>query len=92
MVNYNLPLYQNKPEKWNQKKCEQSAKHIASDGLGTKYPFKGYIGNHYGEIRYNGGTIKENEWWQGENRPLPIVHPDFKLTYRPTWGWQIVKK
>ena len=92
MTNYNLPLFQNKPEVWDKKKCEKTAKHIAKDGLGTKYGFKGYIGCHYGDHRYNGGNVFEGKWYQGENKPFPVIHKDFEIVRKPSWGWVIQKK
>lgn len=96
MVDYSAPLYQNKPEVWDEKTCARKAKRRAKDGLGTPYPFKGYIGsttsNQFGEIRYNGGCIRDGEWWQGENKPLPTIHEDYEIVHVPTWGYRIRKK
>jgi hypothetical protein len=97
MVDYSLPLFQNPREVWDTKKCEKMAKRIARDGLGTPYSFRGYIGHGhgsvpmYGKVYYNGGTVKNGKWFQGEDRPLPKVAKGFKIVYRPTWGFQIVK-
>ena len=79
------------PEIWDAKKCEKAAKHTAKDGLGTKYPFKGYIGNHYTKTRYNGGCIRNDEWYNGEIIPLPQIAEGFKIVYKSTWGYQIIK-
>jgi hypothetical protein len=92
MVNYDAELYVYPQEVWDAKQCEKAAKHRARDGLGTPYPFLGYIGSsQYGIERYNGGTIINDEWYQGVNRPLPKVAKGFELVLRPTWGWQIIK-
>jgi hypothetical protein len=83
--------YQYRPEVWDAKTCAKKAKHLATDGLGTPYGFLGYIGSHYGQHTYNGGTIINGEWYQGENKPLPEVAPGFQIVRKPTWGWQIVR-
>lgn len=95
-VDYNAPLYQHEPEVWDEKKCAKAAKHWARDGMGTKYPWPGYIGcttsGQYGTHRYNGGTTINGEWWQGEVKPLPIVHEKYEIIEVPTWGYRIVLK
>lgn len=79
-------------EVWDAKKCEKAAKHTAKDGLGTKYPFKGYIGGQqYGKHRYNGGCVRNDEWYDGEICPLPQVAEGFEIIHIPTWGYRIRK-
>lgn len=101
MANRNSPLYQHPQEIWDKKTCEKAANHLAKDGLGTPYPFKGYIGSSggfpayssvYGTVRYNGGCERDGQWWQGENRPLPKVADGFEIVFVRSWGWRIVKK
>lgn len=84
--------FRRQPEVWDTAKCERMAKHTAKDGMGTKYHFKGYIGNHYGKVRYNGGCVRQDQWYEGEIIPLPQIAPGFRLIRRPTWGWQILKE
>ena len=96
-VDYTKPLYQFPRETWDREKCERLAKHVAKDGLGTPYPWPGYIGSYtspaaYGDIRYNGGCIHDGQWWQGEHRPLPKIHEDFEIIFVTHWGWRIKKK
>lgn len=95
MVDYNAPLYQHPQAEWDQKKCERLAKRIARDGMGTKYHFRGYIHpgeiGHIGGIRYNGGTVIDDEWWQGEEHQLPKLPDGFKFIYVSTWGWRLIK-
>jgi hypothetical protein len=91
MVNQSLPLYQHKVENWDATKCDKAVNYEASDGLGTKYPFKGYLGTHFGPIRYNGGCVRDGEWYQGENFPLPNIPKNFKIVYVMCWGWRIIK-
>ena len=94
MVNYNLPLFENKPEVWDAKRCAKAAKHRAADGMGTKQNRKGYIGcttspYGYGIHRYNGGCIRNGEWYQGENNPLPIIDDAYEIFHVTTWGYYI---
>jgi hypothetical protein len=88
-------IYQHPQETWDEKKCEKKAKHVAQDGLGTPYPWPGYIGNTFGEIRYNGGCCRPDyitgDHYDGENFPLPKVAPGYKIIRVPTWGYRIIK-
>lgn len=59
--------------------------------MDTPYPFRGYIGNHYGAVRYNGGCTRNGVWYQGEFFRLPIVHQDYEIIHVPTWGYRIRK-
>lgn len=90
-MDYNAPLFQNAPEVWNAQTCQKMANRHAKDGLGTPYPFKGYIGSsqRYGVTRYNGGCTRDGKWWQGENHPLHMIHPDYEIIVVPTWGYRI---
>ena len=97
MVNYDAPLYQHPQEVWDVKKCTKLAKRVAKDGMGTPYPFQGslylQLGHHvHGmRVRYNGGTVIDGEWWQGEEWQLPQVAEGFKIIHVPTWGYRIIK-
>jgi len=85
-------------ETWSAAVCESKAKRVAKDGLGTSYPFKGYIGSSascppaYGKVRYNGGCIHGDEWFNGEIRPFPKLAKGFEIVSVLSWGWRIVKK
>lgn len=91
-------FYQHKAETWDEKECESIANSTAKDGLGTPYPFKGYMGcstsipPKYGSIRYNGGCVREGAWYDGEFFPLPNVHENYEILYVPCWGYRLVKK
>ena len=96
MVDYNAPLYEHPRETWDRKKCEKLAKRIAKDGLGTKYPFKGYIGDLIRQcsgtkVWHNGGTVIDGKWYQGETQQLPDVAEGFKIVNVLTWGYRIIK-
>lgn len=90
-------IFQHVQEEWDHATCERKAKHLASDGCGTPYPFRGYIGSSasrpaaYGTELYNGGIVLYDTWYKGEHRPLPKVAKGFEIRVVPTWGWQIVK-
>lgn len=98
MVDYDASLYQHPQEVWDAKKCEKLAKRTVKDGLGTPYPFKGYLRlgelGHYAHgmsVRYNGGTVIDGKWWQGEEWPLPKLADGFEIVRVPTWGYRIIK-
>jgi len=84
-------IYQHPQETWDEKKCEKKAKHVAQDGLGTPYPWPGYIGSHYGTHHYNGGCDRDGEWYEGEHWSLPIIAPGYEITKTITWGYRIIK-
>ena len=87
------PIYKHSAEVWDEKKCQKMVKHRAKDGLGTPYPFKGYIGStKYGLVRYNGGCVREGKWYAGENFPLPKIPKKYKIIHVPTWGYRILPR
>jgi len=96
--NNDMKIYFHKQESWNKAKCEKMARHVAKDGLGTPYPFKGYIGADTGPyaigvtIRLNGGCVHDGVWHEAEIRPLPQVADGFEIVNVPRYGWRIVRK
>jgi hypothetical protein len=90
-------IYKHKPEVWDATKCLKLSRHVATDGMGTPYPFKGYIGSSasrptkYGTETYNGGCICDDKWYRGEFFPFPKLAKGFKIEHVSTWGWRIVK-
>lgn len=92
-----MAYYVHPRETWDKKKCERMAKRIVKDGMGTSYPWPGYIGSWagngcgYGRIRYNGGCVREEEWYEGEEWLLPIVHKDYVIIRVPSWGYRIIR-
>lgn len=97
-VDMQTKFYIHPQEVWDKEKCEKMAKRRAKDGLGTPYPFKGYIGNYlsaysgYGKIRYNGLCFRNGEWYNGEIRPLPLVADGYEIVEVPRWGYRIRRK
>jgi hypothetical protein len=84
--------YTEKQEDWDEAKCRKMSRRVARDGLGTKYPWPGYIGSHYGRTRYNGGCVRDGQWYEGVEYLLPKVCEGFEIIQVPTWGcWRIVK-
>lgn len=88
--------YEHPPEVWDEKKCKRLAKHVPVDAFGTKAPFSGYLGSWsvyyggYGYQRYNGGCIRDGDWYEGEYRPLPTLAPGYKIVHVTSWGYRIV--
>ncbi|MAG28101.1 hypothetical protein CMI47_21455 [Candidatus Pacearchaeota archaeon] len=84
-------------ETWDERKCAKLVKRVARDGMGTKYPFPGYIGSGasipptFGRIRYNGGCEHDGDWWEGEIRQFPQLADGYEIIHVATWGWRIVK-
>jgi hypothetical protein len=42
--------------------------------------------------RYNGGCIRNGEWYPGEEWQLPKLAAGFEIVVVPTWGYRIVKQ
>jgi len=94
------PVYTYPREQWDAAKCEKAAKRLAKDGLGTPYPWRGYIGSSttpiqyggYGRTTFNGGIVIDGEWYKSADRPLPAVAGGFTIVHIPTWGYRIIKQ
>lgn len=83
-------------ETWSVEQCNKMVRYTASDGMGTKYPFKGYIGSSasrpaaYGVEKYNGGIVIDNEFYDATLREFPILPNGFEIVAVSSWGWRIV--
>jgi len=83
-------------EEWDVAKCKKMVNYTATDGMGTKYPFKGYIGSSasrpsaYGLEEYNGGVLIGNEHYNATYREFPSLPLGFKIVAVPSWGWRII--
>jgi hypothetical protein len=88
-----MSYFKNPRETWTVDECEKMAKHIERDGMGTPYPFKGACPwVREGKIRYNGGTVRNEEFYEGESFELPKLAKGFQWVRVPTWCFQIVKE
>jgi len=82
---YKVPV-----ETWSAKACAKAANAIWRDGLGTPHHTKGLqCGRQSGPIRYNGGCIREGEFYYGECYTLPVLAKGYKWEMIPAWGWRI---
>lgn len=92
------PLYTYPQETWGAAKCLKFSRRTQRDGLGTPYPFKGYLpaphpcATHGQPLRFNGGTVIDGEWYDSVMWPLPKVAEGFKWEYLCTWGYRLVKE
>lgn len=83
-------------ETWSIEQCNKKVRYTATDGMGTKYPFKGYIGSSasmptaYGLEKYNGGIVIGDEHYDATYREFPILPKGFEIVVVPSWGWRIV--
>jgi len=85
------------PEVWSAEKCTKIAKARATDGYGSRHPYAGLVQASsatygYGRRRFNGGVVKDGEWYEGTNIPYPIIPDEYELINRPTWGTYLVLK
>lgn len=93
-----MKTYTYPTEVWSADKCLRFSKRYARDGMGTKYPFPGYLeqphscGRHGFPLRFNGGTVIGDEWYEAVLWPLPEVAQGFKWITEVSWGWRLVKE
>lgn len=93
-----MSIYIHKQEVWSEKKCERQARRAPKDAWGNPPP-KGIVSHsgsahvQYGEtIRFNGGCIRNGEWYEGEYKPLPIIPDTYEIVPLSSWGLIIRKK
>lgn len=86
-------------ETWDEKECLKRSQHVNRDGLGTVGGPKGLINcdsspyPRYGQIRrYNGGCIRGEEWYEGEEVPLPKIPNTFHFVHHSSWGTAIERR
>ena len=85
-------VYQHQQEIWNYNKCLKHSKKFVKDSYGTKCHYAGAMDASYTRSIYNGGTVIDNEWYDGENYPLPALHKDFEYEYINSWGIRLKLK
>lgn len=93
-----MQAYHHKQEVWDARECARRARRAPRDAWGNKPP-KGiiaYVGSNYAQygqtVRYNGGIVVDNDWYQSEHRPLPIIPDTYEFYVIPAWGKAIRKK
>lgn len=86
-------------EEWDKEQCKKIAARVVKDGLGTPYPWPGYIGSTtatggcaYGITRFNGGIQRGDKWYAGQIRELPKIAAGFEIVHIPTWGYRLKRK
>lgn len=94
-----MSYYIHPQENWSASECAKRASRINRDGLGTVGGPKGLINSDsspypsYGQSqRYNGGCIRDGEWYDGETVPLPVIPENYEFVKVPSWGTVIRKK
>lgn len=87
-----MSLFNHPQEVWDAQRCAKAAKHIFRDGMGTPGGPKGLVcvsgSSHptYGTARYNGGCIRDGEWYEGEYTPFPIIPETYRFRHVSSWG------
>ena len=91
--------YVHAAEVWSADKCDKVAKSIHNADRGTDGPYRGCVASSgsgypgYGqEQKYNGGCVRDGEWYNGEIIPLPKIPASYEFYVIPTWGTYIRKK
>ena len=93
-----METYIHPQETWTESDCRKRAAYAPADAWGNRPP-KGIIAPtgstacHYGQtVRYNGGCIREGEYYAAESKPLPVIPPNFEFVAIPSWGLAIRAK
>ena len=93
-----MPKYYTEPaEHWSRAQCEALSKRKTRDGCGTLWPYKGLVQGsstpypRYGRHTWNGGIVKDGEWWQGIDIPWPVTPWPWVICFISSWGYFIRK-
>lgn len=85
-------------ETWTAKECAKRAKSAPANHFGDCPP-RGIIAGssstypQYGQtMRFNGGTVVNNEWFEAVSVPLPIIPNSYEFANLVSWGTIIRKK
>jgi len=88
-----MKIFMHQKETWDEAKCRKASRHINRDDLGTVVGPKGLINcdsspyPRFGQTRiYNGGCIRNGEWFNGETIPLPIIPDTYRFRDISSWG------
>jgi hypothetical protein len=98
MNSYHDPVYVHAQETWDAKECHKRSRFAPKNYFGDKPPV-GLI-NHVGSaypsygqrLTYNGGCIRNGEWYKSEEIPLPIIPDTYEFVKLSSWGTRIQKK
>ncbi len=90
MTRNKAPYYRHPRETWTKARCARFVRHLAKDGVGTPYPFRGAFVRTVGLVRYNGGTVIGETWYAGEVYYLPKVPQGYTWKQIPSWCWRLV--
>lgn len=94
-----MKIYEHKQEVWTEAECRKISRRRHTDGCGTKethpgrFSFSGSPYPGYSQtVRYNGGCLRDGEWYDGEHIPFPVIPPSYKIEHVPTWGDYLILK
>lgn len=83
-------LYVAPVEVWDATRCARAAKTHGSDGMGTPHAFPGYQPYLPTTVRYNGGCVIRDVWYQGIKYANPVLAAGYSWVSVCSWGWRIV--
>ena len=93
-----MKVYTHPQETWTEAKCARMSRYAPKDNWGNRPP-KGIIADsgsaylQYGQtIRYNGGTVRDGEWYEAEHLPLPAIPASYEFVPLVGWGTRIQLK
>lgn len=93
-----MKTYTHPQEAWDEAECNRRSNYAPKDHWGNRPP-KGIIAGSastypgYGQtIRFNGGTVIDDEWYEAVCKPLPIIPDSYEIVNLPSWGTIIRKK
>lgn len=93
-----MSIFAHPQETWTEDRCRKEASSAPADAFGNRPP-KGLVSRSgaaypgYGQsIRYNGGCVRDGEWYAGETVPLPIIPDTYEFVPLVSWGLRIQKK
>lgn len=77
-------------ETWSAAQCGQLAKRRMTDGHGTAGPKGQLIDFGFGAHRFNGGIVREDEYYcAGYIQPFPVLPPGYTIRSN-SWGYCIM--
>ena len=83
-----MKRYQHPQPVLTEEDCKK-AQRRATDAFGGRWPHPGHYPTPVGVREYNGGCVRDGQWYAGENFPEPKLPKGWKLTYIASWGYHI---